>query len=213
MKRSFPLFFLRSNECPIQTLLHWALLCVLGRTLGSGAFGRVVEATAYGLTHSQSSTKVAVKMLKCKTQSAEAEKKAMCISSVNNRGPHALLSDIVAPAPYSCELRESSSPLSFSRVASPIHVSALRSLNALAKTKCVLLWEFSVLLLLYLTLPCFCLSFFPFFSAAVQLRPGGARLRRWCQSWRSWATSVLTSTSSTCLELAPNTVSSSDHHS
>ncbi|TKS72410.1 Platelet-derived growth factor receptor beta [Collichthys lucidus] len=38
---------------------------VLGRTLGSGAFGRVVEATAYGLTHSQSSTKVAVKMLKC----------------------------------------------------------------------------------------------------------------------------------------------------
>ncbi|CAB1337047.1 unnamed protein product [Coregonus sp. 'balchen'] len=38
---------------------------VLGRTLGSGAFGRVVEATAYGLGHSQSSTKVAVKMLKC----------------------------------------------------------------------------------------------------------------------------------------------------
>lgn len=37
----------------------------LGRILGSGAFGRVVEATAYGLTNAQSSTKVAVKMLKC----------------------------------------------------------------------------------------------------------------------------------------------------
>lgn len=36
-----------------------------GRTLGSGAFGRVVEATAHGLSHSQSSMKVAVKMLKC----------------------------------------------------------------------------------------------------------------------------------------------------
>lgn len=36
-----------------------------GHTLGSGAFGRVVEATAYGLGHSQSTTKVAVKMLKC----------------------------------------------------------------------------------------------------------------------------------------------------
>lgn len=36
-----------------------------GRTLGSGAFGRVVEATAHGLSHSQSTMKVAVKMLKC----------------------------------------------------------------------------------------------------------------------------------------------------
>ncbi|CAB1315890.1 unnamed protein product, partial [Coregonus sp. 'balchen'] len=36
---------------------------VLGHTLGSGAFGRVVEATTYGLGHSQSTTKVAVKML------------------------------------------------------------------------------------------------------------------------------------------------------
>ncbi|XP_069753941.1 LOW QUALITY PROTEIN: platelet-derived growth factor receptor beta-like [Narcine bancroftii] len=36
----------------------------LGRTLGSGAFGRVVEATAQGLSHSDSMMKVAVKMLK-----------------------------------------------------------------------------------------------------------------------------------------------------
>ncbi|KAF7643613.1 hypothetical protein LDENG_00236530, partial [Lucifuga dentata] len=37
---------------------------VLGRVLGSGAFGRVVEATVSGLLHSESTTKVAVKMLK-----------------------------------------------------------------------------------------------------------------------------------------------------
>lgn len=53
--------------CCIHALSYRAFLCVSGRTLGSGAFGRVVEATAYGLTHSRSSTKVAVKMLKCKT--------------------------------------------------------------------------------------------------------------------------------------------------
>uniref|UniRef100_A0A3B4YXK0 receptor protein-tyrosine kinase n=1 Tax=Stegastes partitus TaxID=144197 RepID=A0A3B4YXK0_9TELE len=57
------------------------------RTLGSGAFGRVVEATAYGLTHSQSSTKVAVKMLKTarrsETQALMSELKIM-----SHLGPH-----------------------------------------------------------------------------------------------------------------------------
>lgn len=56
----------RSAMCSVHTPSYWAFLCVSGRTLGSGAFGRVVEATAYGLSHSQSSIKVAVKMLKCK---------------------------------------------------------------------------------------------------------------------------------------------------
>ncbi|KAL7981775.1 hypothetical protein Chor_000832 [Crotalus horridus] len=37
---------------------------VLGRILGSGAFGKVVEGTAYGLSRSQPVMKVAVKMLK-----------------------------------------------------------------------------------------------------------------------------------------------------
>ncbi|XP_078028845.1 platelet-derived growth factor receptor beta-like isoform X2 [Epinephelus lanceolatus] len=37
---------------------------VLGRVLGSGAFGRVVEATISGLLHSHSTTKAAVKMVK-----------------------------------------------------------------------------------------------------------------------------------------------------
>ncbi|XP_073336235.1 platelet-derived growth factor receptor beta-like [Pagrus major] len=37
---------------------------VIGQVLGSGAFGRVVEATVSGLLHSHSSTKVAIKMVK-----------------------------------------------------------------------------------------------------------------------------------------------------
>lgn len=39
-------------------------VCVAGRVLGSGAFGKVVEGTAYGLSRSQPVMKVAVKMLK-----------------------------------------------------------------------------------------------------------------------------------------------------
>lgn len=39
----------------------------LGKTLGSGAFGKVVEATAYGLSKADSVMTVAVKMLKSKS--------------------------------------------------------------------------------------------------------------------------------------------------
>lgn len=38
----------------------------LGKTLGAGAFGKVVEATAYGLFKSDAAMTVAVKMLKRK---------------------------------------------------------------------------------------------------------------------------------------------------
>lgn len=41
------------------------LLWCLGQVLGSGAFGKVVEAEAYGLEKDQQVTRVAVKMLKC----------------------------------------------------------------------------------------------------------------------------------------------------
>ena len=37
----------------------------------------MVEATAYGLSHSQSSTKVAVKMLKCKSYVAKTQQGAV----------------------------------------------------------------------------------------------------------------------------------------
>lgn len=42
-----------------------------GRILGSGAFGKVVEGTAYGLSRSQPVMKVAVKMLKRKYDKAK----------------------------------------------------------------------------------------------------------------------------------------------
>ena len=40
-------------------------MCVAGKTLGAGAFGKVVEATAFGLGKEDAVLKVAVKMLKC----------------------------------------------------------------------------------------------------------------------------------------------------
>ncbi|XP_077572577.1 mast/stem cell growth factor receptor kita [Stigmatopora nigra] len=44
-----------------------------GKTLGSGAFGKVVEATAYGLSKADSVNTVAVKMLKSSAHSTEKE--------------------------------------------------------------------------------------------------------------------------------------------
>lgn len=52
-----------------------------GRTLGSGAFGRVVEATAHGLSHSRSTMKVAVKMLKCEFSPFPHSKAAAPVSA------------------------------------------------------------------------------------------------------------------------------------
>uniref|UniRef100_A0A4W5M501 receptor protein-tyrosine kinase n=1 Tax=Hucho hucho TaxID=62062 RepID=A0A4W5M501_9TELE len=50
-------------------------MCVsyLGKTLGSGAFGKVVRATAYGLCSADSVMTVAVKMLKPSAHSTEKE--------------------------------------------------------------------------------------------------------------------------------------------
>ncbi|KAI1902952.1 hypothetical protein AGOR_G00021870 [Albula goreensis] len=61
---------------------------VLGRTLGSGAFGRVVEATAYGLGHSQTSTKVAVKMLKSTASRSETQALMSELKIMSHLGPH-----------------------------------------------------------------------------------------------------------------------------
>ncbi|XP_076861978.1 platelet-derived growth factor receptor beta [Brachyhypopomus gauderio] len=68
-------------EMPRDSLL-------LGRTLGSGAFGRVVEATAYGLGHSQSSTKVAVKMLKSTARRSETQALMSELKIMSHLGPH-----------------------------------------------------------------------------------------------------------------------------
>uniref|UniRef100_A0A8C1ZSV9 receptor protein-tyrosine kinase n=1 Tax=Cyprinus carpio TaxID=7962 RepID=A0A8C1ZSV9_CYPCA len=61
---------------------------VLGRTLGSGAFGRVVEATAYDLGHSQSATKVAVKMLKSTARRSETQALMSELKIMSHLGPH-----------------------------------------------------------------------------------------------------------------------------
>ncbi|XP_064207920.1 platelet-derived growth factor receptor beta-like isoform X2 [Anguilla rostrata] len=61
---------------------------ILGRTLGSGAFGRVVEATAYGLSHSQASTKVAVKMLKSTASRSETQALMSELKIMSHLGPH-----------------------------------------------------------------------------------------------------------------------------
>ncbi|XP_010895133.2 platelet-derived growth factor receptor beta isoform X1 [Esox lucius] len=61
---------------------------VLGRTLGSGAFGRVVEATVYGLGHSQSCMKVAVKMLKSTARRSETQALMSELKIMSHLGPH-----------------------------------------------------------------------------------------------------------------------------
>uniref|UniRef100_A0A8C8STV8 Platelet-derived growth factor receptor beta n=1 Tax=Pelusios castaneus TaxID=367368 RepID=A0A8C8STV8_9SAUR len=61
---------------------------VLGRTLGSGAFGRVVEATAHGLSHSQSTMRVAVKMLKSTARSSEKQALMSELKIMSHLGPH-----------------------------------------------------------------------------------------------------------------------------
>uniref|UniRef100_A0A4W3HD88 receptor protein-tyrosine kinase n=1 Tax=Callorhinchus milii TaxID=7868 RepID=A0A4W3HD88_CALMI len=60
----------------------------LGRTLGSGAFGRVVAATACGLSSSQSAMKVAIKMLKSTARSSEKQALMSELKIMSHLGPH-----------------------------------------------------------------------------------------------------------------------------
>ncbi|KAJ8277105.1 hypothetical protein GJAV_G00071530 [Gymnothorax javanicus] len=60
----------------------------LGRVLGSGAFGKVVEGTAYGLSRSQPVMKVAVKMLKPTARSSEKQALMSELKIMTHLGPH-----------------------------------------------------------------------------------------------------------------------------
>ncbi|XP_056131652.1 platelet-derived growth factor receptor alpha [Lampris incognitus] len=60
----------------------------LGRILGSGAFGKVVEGTAYGLSRSQPVMKVAVKMLKPTARSSEKQALMSELKIMTHLGPH-----------------------------------------------------------------------------------------------------------------------------
>ncbi|NXO25117.1 PGFRA factor, partial [Cisticola juncidis] len=59
-----------------------------GRILGSGAFGKVVEGTAYGLSRSQPVMKVAVKMLKPTARSSEKQALMSELKIMTHLGPH-----------------------------------------------------------------------------------------------------------------------------
>ncbi|KAJ8368411.1 hypothetical protein SKAU_G00084390 [Synaphobranchus kaupii] len=61
---------------------------VLGRVLGSGAFGKVMEGTAYGLSRSQPVMKVAVKMLKPTARSSEKQALMSELKIMTHLGPH-----------------------------------------------------------------------------------------------------------------------------
>lgn len=62
-------------------LISDSTVCLLlGRILGSGAFGKVVEGTAYGLSRSQPVMKVAVKMLKRKLKEGLKIFRYFCIN-------------------------------------------------------------------------------------------------------------------------------------
>ncbi|XP_067085346.1 LOW QUALITY PROTEIN: platelet-derived growth factor receptor beta-like [Osmerus mordax] len=61
---------------------------ILGHTLGSGAFGRVVEATVYDLGHNHTSTRVAVKMLKTTAKRSETQALVSELKIMSHLGPH-----------------------------------------------------------------------------------------------------------------------------
>ncbi|XP_043077630.1 macrophage colony-stimulating factor 1 receptor [Puntigrus tetrazona] len=60
----------------------------LGQVLGAGAFGKVVQATAYGLIKDESVTRVAVKMLKPSARFEEKEALMSELKILNCIGPH-----------------------------------------------------------------------------------------------------------------------------
>ncbi|KAM9328957.1 platelet-derived growth factor receptor alpha [Gastrophryne carolinensis] len=69
---------------------------VLGRILGSGAFGKVVEGTAYGLNRSQPVIKVAVKMLKPTARSSEKQALMSELKIMTHLGPHLNIVNLLA---------------------------------------------------------------------------------------------------------------------
>ncbi|XP_039519555.1 macrophage colony-stimulating factor 1 receptor isoform X2 [Pimephales promelas] len=60
----------------------------LGQVLGAGAFGKVVQATAFGLVKDQTVTRVAVKMLKPSARFEEKEALMSELKILNYIGPH-----------------------------------------------------------------------------------------------------------------------------
>ncbi|KAK1789301.1 hypothetical protein P4O66_015242, partial [Electrophorus voltai] len=72
----------------------------LGKILGSGAFGKVVEATAYGLGKEDTVTRVAVKMLKARAHSDEKEALMSELKILSHLGQHENIVNLLGACTY-----------------------------------------------------------------------------------------------------------------
>ncbi|XP_043926027.1 macrophage colony-stimulating factor 1 receptor-like [Protopterus annectens] len=72
----------------------------LGKTLGAGAFGKVVAATAYGLGKEDANTKVAVKMLKPTAHSDEKEALMSELKIMSHLGQHENIVNLLGACTY-----------------------------------------------------------------------------------------------------------------
>ncbi|XP_072295619.1 macrophage colony-stimulating factor 1 receptor 1-like [Eucyclogobius newberryi] len=72
----------------------------LGKILGAGAFGKVVEATAYGLGNEENVTRVAVKMLKASAHSDEREALMSELKILSHLGHHKNIVNLLGACTY-----------------------------------------------------------------------------------------------------------------
>ncbi|CAL1613296.1 unnamed protein product [Knipowitschia caucasica] len=72
----------------------------LGKILGAGAFGKVVEATAYGLGKQDNVTRVAVKMLKASAHSDEREALMSELKILSHLGHHKNIVNLLGACTY-----------------------------------------------------------------------------------------------------------------
>ncbi|XP_072524382.1 macrophage colony-stimulating factor 1 receptor [Salminus brasiliensis] len=72
----------------------------LGKILGAGAFGKVVEATAYGLGKGENVTRVAVKMLKASAHSDEKEALMSELKILSHLGHHKNIVNLLGACTY-----------------------------------------------------------------------------------------------------------------
>ncbi|XP_055080934.1 macrophage colony-stimulating factor 1 receptor isoform X2 [Periophthalmus magnuspinnatus] len=72
----------------------------LGKILGAGAFGKVVEATAYGLGKEDNVTRVAVKMLKASAHSDEREALMSELKILSHLGNHKNIVNLLGACTY-----------------------------------------------------------------------------------------------------------------
>uniref|UniRef100_A0A672MYJ7 receptor protein-tyrosine kinase n=1 Tax=Sinocyclocheilus grahami TaxID=75366 RepID=A0A672MYJ7_SINGR len=73
----------------------------LGKTLGAGAFGKVVEATAYGLGEEDNVTRVAVKMLKASAHPDEREALMSELKILSHLGQHKNIVNLLGACTHS----------------------------------------------------------------------------------------------------------------